>query len=150
MSNSSRSHEPQHARPPCPSPTPRVQPNSCQWSQWCHPTISSSVVCFSSCPQPFLASRYFPMSQFFTPSDQIIGVSASASVLPMNIQDWFPLGLTGLISVLSKDSQGSSPASQFEGISSLALSLLYVPILRSVHDYWKNHSLEEDGPLLAK
>ena len=92
----------QHARPPCPSPTPRVYSNSSPWSQWCHPTISSSVVPFSSHPQSFLASASFQMSQFFTSGGQSIGVSASASVLPMNIQDWFSLGWTGWISLQSK------------------------------------------------
>ena len=101
-SDSLRPHEPQHARPPCPSPTPRVHPNTYPLSQWCHPTISSSVVPFSSWPQSFPASGSFPMSQFFTSSGQSIGVSASASVLPMNIQDWFPLGWTGWISLQSK------------------------------------------------
>ena len=92
----------QHARPPCPSPTPRVYSNSCPLSQWCHPTISSSVVPFSSCLHSFPASGSFPMSQFFTSGGQIIGASASASVLPMNIQDWFPLGWTHWISFQSK------------------------------------------------
>ena len=91
-----------HARPPCPSPTPEVHPNSCALSQWCHPAISSSVVPFSSCPQSLPASGSFPMSQLFTWGGQNIGVSASASVLPMNIQDWFPLGWTGWISLQSK------------------------------------------------
>ena len=100
MSDSLGPHKPQHARPPCPSPTLRVHPNSCPLSWWCHPTISSSVVPISSCPQSFPASGSFPMSQFFT--SQNIGVSASASVLPMNIQDWFPLGWTGWISLQSK------------------------------------------------
>ena len=89
-------------RPPCPSPTPRVYSNSCLLSQWCHPTISSSVIPLSSCPQSFPASGSFQMSQFFTSGSQSIGVSASASVLPMNIQDWFPLGWTGWISLQSK------------------------------------------------
>ena len=102
VSDSLQPHEPQHARPPCPSPTPRVYPNSCPLSQWCHPTISCSVIPFSSHPQSFWASGCFPMSQFFTSGGQSIGVSASASVLPMNIQDWFPLGWTGWISVQSK------------------------------------------------
>ena len=102
MSDSLRPHGLQHARPPCPSPTPGVYSHSCPLSRWCHPTISSSVVPFSSCLQFFPASRYFPMSQLFASGDQTIGASASASVLPMNIQDWFPLGLTGLISLLSK------------------------------------------------
>ena len=92
----------QHARPPCPSPTPRVYSNSCSLSRWCHPVISFSVVPFSSRLQSFPASGSFPMSQFFPSGGQSIGVSASASVLPMNIQDWFPLGLTGLISLQSK------------------------------------------------
>ena len=96
------SHGLQHARLPCPSPTPRAYSNTCPLSQWCHPTVSSSVVPFSSCLQSFPASESFPMSQFFTSGDQNIGVSASASVLPMNIQDWIPLGWTGLISLPSK------------------------------------------------
>ena len=95
-------HELQHARLPCPSPTPRVHPNSCPSSWWCHPAISSSVVPFSSCPQSFRASGSFPMSQLFAWGGQIIGVSASASVLPMNTQDWSPLGWTGWISLQSK------------------------------------------------
>ena len=92
----------QHARAPCPSPTPIDNSNSCPSRQWCHSTISSSVVPFSSCPKCFPALGYSPMSQFFTSGGQSIGVSASASVLPMNIQDWFPLGLTGWISLQSK------------------------------------------------
>ena len=93
-------HGLQHARPPCPSLCPRVFSNSCPLSQWCHPTISSSVTSFSSYPQSFPASGSFPMSQLFTSGGQSIG--ASASVLPMNIRSWFPLGWTGLISLLSK------------------------------------------------
>ena len=95
-------HEPQHSRPPCPSPTPGVYPNPCPLTWWCHPTISSSVVPFSSCPQSFPASRSFQMSQFFTSDGQSIGISASTSVLPMNTQDWSPLGWTGWISLQSK------------------------------------------------
>ena len=91
MSNSLRPHELQHTRPPCPSPTPGVHPNPCPLSQWCHPTISSSVIPFS-CPQSFPASGSFPMSQLFTWGGQSTGVSASKSVLPMNTQDWSPLG----------------------------------------------------------
>ena len=102
MSDSLRPHELQHARPPCPSPTPGVYSNSCLLSQWCYPTISSSVVSFSSDLQSFPASGSFPMSQLFTSGDQSTRVSASASVLPMNIQDWFPLEWTGLISLQSK------------------------------------------------
>ena len=88
VSNSLRPHESQHARPPCPSPTPRVHPNPCPLSQWCHPTILSSVVPFSSCPQSSPASGSFPMNQLFASGGPSIGVSASRSVLPMNIQDW--------------------------------------------------------------
>ena len=102
VSDSLRPHEWKHARPPCPSPTPGVYPNSCPLSQWCHPTISSSVVAFSSCPQSFPASGSFPMSQLFTSGGQRIGVSASTSVLPMNTQDSSPLGWTGWISLQSK------------------------------------------------
>ena len=92
----------QHARPPCPSPTPIVYSKSCPLSQWCHPTISSCVIPFSSCPQSFPASGSFPMSQLFTSGDQSIGVSASTSVLPRNIQNGFPLGWSGWISLQSK------------------------------------------------
>ena len=95
-------HGLQHARLPCPSPTPGTCSNSCPLSWWCHLTISSSVVPFSSCLQSFPASGSYPMSQFFTSGGQSIGASASASVLPMIIQDWFPLGLTSLISLQSK------------------------------------------------
>ena len=102
MSNSLRPHESQHTGPPCPSQTPRVHPNPCPSSHWCHPTISSSVVTFSSCPQSFPASGSFQMSQLFASGGQSIGVSASASVLPMNIQDWSPLGWTGWISLQSR------------------------------------------------
>ena len=102
VSNSLRSHELQHARPPCPSPTPRVYSNSCPSSRWCRPAISSSAIHFSSCPQSLPASGSFPMSQLFTWGGQSTGVSASASILPMNTQDWSPLGWTGCISLQSK------------------------------------------------
>ena len=102
MSDSLRPHESQHARPPCPSPTPRVRSNSRPLSRWCHPAISSSIVPFSSCPQSLPASESFPMSQLFTWGGQSTGVSASPSVLPVNNQDWSPLGQTGWISVQSK------------------------------------------------
>ena len=102
VSNSLWPHEPQHARPPCPSPTAGVCPNPCPLSRWCHPTISSSVIPFSSCPQSFPASGSFPMSQIFASGGQSIGVSASASVLPVNTQDWSPLGWTGCIFLQSK------------------------------------------------
>jgi len=112
-------------------------------SQWCHPIISFSVIPFSSHLQSFPASGSFQISQFFTSGGQSIGVSASASVLPKNIQDWFPLGWTGWISLLSKGlSQESSPIPQFKSISSLVLSFLYSPTLTSIHDYWKNHSFD--------
>ena len=102
MSDSLQPHELQHASPPCPSRAPRVYSNSCPSSQWCRPAISSSAVPFSSCPQSLPASGSFPMSQLFTWGGQSIGVSASASVLPMNTQDWSPLGWTGWISLQSK------------------------------------------------
>ena len=102
MSNSLRPHGLQHTRPSCPSPTPRAYSNSRPWSQWCHPTISCSVIPFSSCLQSFPASGSFPMSQFFASGGQSSGVSASASVLPMNIQDWFPLGWTGDLFVVQR------------------------------------------------
>ena len=102
MSDSLRPHGLQHARIPCPSPTPRAYPNSCSLSQWCHPTISSFVIPFSSRLQSFPASGSFQMSQFFASGGQSIGISASTSVLPMNSQDWFPLGWTGWISLQSR------------------------------------------------
>ena len=102
MSDSLQPHEPQHARPPCPSPTARVYPYPCPLSRWCHPTISSSVVPFSSCPQSFPASGSFQMSQLFASGGQSTGVSASTSVLPVNTQDWSPAGWTVWISLQSK------------------------------------------------
>ena len=138
MSGSLRPHGLQHASPPYPSPTPRVSSNSCQLSRWCHPTISSSVVPF--CLQSFPTSGSFRMSQLFALGGQSIGVSATASVLPMNIQYWFPLGWTDLLAV-----QGilKSLQHQFKSISSSALSFLYSPTLTSIHDNWKNHSLDQ-------
>ena len=102
VSNSLRPHKSQHARPPCPSPTPGVYSNSCPSSRWCHPAISSSVIPFSSCPQSLPVSGSFPISQLFNSVGQKIGVSASASVLPKNIQDWSPSGWTGRIFLQSK------------------------------------------------
>ena len=118
VTDSLRSHELQRARPPCPSPTPRLYSNSCLLSQWCHPTISS-VIPFSSCLQSFPASGSFPKSQFFASGGKSVEVSASTSVLPMNIQDWFPLGWTGWMSLQSKGlsrvfSRTSSKASIFQ------------------------------------
>ena len=138
-----RPHGLQHARPPCPLPTSRVYSNSCPLSRWCHPTISSSVLPFSSHLQSFPASGSFPMSQLFVSGGQSTGVSASASVLPMNIQNWFPLGWTGWISLQSNGLLRVSPTPQFKSITSLALSFLYSPTLTSIHDYWKNHSLDQ-------
>ena len=134
-------HGLQHTWPPCPSTTPRVYSSSCPLSRWCHLTISSSVIRFSSCLQSFLASGSFPMSQFFAWGGQSIGVSASASALPMNIQDWFYDGLVGS-PCSPRDSQESSPTPQFKSINSSALSFLYDPSLTSIHDYWKNHSFD--------
>ena len=142
VSDSLRPHESQHTGPPCPSPTPGVHPNPCPLSRWCHPIISSSVVPFSSCPQSFPASGSFQMSQLFASGSQSIGISASTSVLPMNTQNWFPLGWTRWISLQSKDSRESSLIPQFKSINSLALSFLYSPTLTSIHDHWKNHSLD--------
>ena len=123
-----------------PSPTPRVHPNPCPLSQWCHPTISSSVVPFSSCPQSFPASGSFQMSQLLTSGGQSIGVWASATVLPMNIQDL----LDGLVGspCSPRDSQESSPTPQFKSINSSVFSFPYSPTLTSIHDQWKNHSLD--------
>ena len=133
-------HELQHARLPCPSLSPKVCSNSCPLTWWCHPTISSSVTLFF-CLRSFPASGYFPVSWLFTTGDQSIEASTSASVLPMNIQGWCPVGLTGLISMQSEGLKvESSSAPQFESISSSVLSLPHGPTLTSVHDYWKNHS----------
>ena len=114
----------QHARLPCPSPSSRASSNSCPLSRWCHPTLSSSVIPFSSCLQSCPASRSFPMHWLFASGGQSSEASASASVLPMNIQGLFPLGLVW--SCCPRDSQVSSPALQFEGISSPALSLFFI------------------------
>ena len=110
--------------------------NSYPSSRWCNPTILSSVVPFSSCLQSFPASGSFPMSQFFTSGGQSIG--ASASVLPMNIQDLSPLGWTAWSPFCPKDSQESSPTPQFKNINSSVLSFIYSPTLTSIHDYWKS------------
>ena len=126
-------HEPQHARTPCQSPTHRVYSNSCPSSRWCHPVISSSVIPFSSCPQSFPATMSFTMSQLFASGGQSIGVSHSALVLPMDIQDWYPLGLTGFISLQSKGLSRVFSNTTFQKINSLMLSLLYGPTLTSIH-----------------
>ena len=140
ISDSLWHHGWQHARFPCPSPSPRACSNLCASSWWCHPIISSYVVPFSSSLQSFPASGSFLRSQFCASDGQSIGDSASASVLPMNIKDWFPLGWTGLISLSPRDSQKSSPTPQFQSINSLVLSFLYGPTLISKHEYWKNQS----------
>ena len=138
MSDSLQPHGLQHTRHPCPSPTPRACSNSCPSSRWCHPTISSSVP--FSCLWSFPASGSFPMSQFFASGGQSIGVSASASVLPMNIQDWSPPELTGLISLQSKGLSRvfSNTIVRKHQFSGTQLSLC--PSLTSIHNYWKNHS----------
>ena len=142
VSNSLQPHGLQHTRLPCPSPTPRAYSNLCPLSQWCHPTISSSVIPFSSCLQSFPASGSFPMSQFFESGGQNIWVSASASLLPMTIQDWSPLGWTGWISLQSEGLTRVYPTPQFKSINSSVLSLLHSPTLTSIYDHWKNCSLD--------
>ena len=141
MSYSLRPHELQHTRPPCPSPTPRLHPNPCPVSRWCHPTISSSVVPFSSCPQSLPASRSF---QWVSSSHQV------AKVLEFQLQHEsfqrtprtdLQNGLVGS-PCSPRDSQESSPTPQFKSINSLALSFPYSPTLTSIHDYWKNYSLD--------
>ena len=137
-----RPHELKHARPPCPSPTPGVHSNSGPSIWWCHVAISSSVVPFSSCPQSFPALGYFPRSQLFTWGGQSIGVSASASVPPMNTQDSFPLGWTVWISLQSNGLSRVFSNTTAQSINSSALSFLHSPTLTSIHDHWKNHSLD--------
>ena len=143
VSDSLQPHGLQHARPPCPSPTPGVYSNSCPLSQWCHLTISSLVIHFSSCLQSFPASGSFPMSWFFTSGGQSIGVSDSTSVLPMNIQDCFTSGLTGWISLLFKwlskvFSNTTVQKHQFFG----AQLSLWSNSFTSIHDYWKSQNLD--------
>ena len=142
VSNSLQPHELQHARPPCPSPTPGVHPDSRPLSQWCHPAISSSVVPFSSCPWSLPASESFPMSQLFTWGGQSTGVSALASFLPKKSQGWSPSnGLVGS-PCSTRDSQESSPTPQLKSINSSVLSLPHSPTLTFTHDHRKNHSLD--------
>ena len=140
--NSLRPHGLQYAMPTCPSPTPRVYSNSCLLSQWCHPTISSSVIPFSSRLQSFPASGSFQMSQFFASGGQNSGISASTSVLPMSIQDWSLLGWVGWISLQSKGLSIVFSTPQFKSINSSVLSFLYFPTLTSTHDHRKNHSFD--------
>ena len=117
-------------------------PKSCPLRQWCHPTTSSYVIPFSSHLQSFPASGAFPMSQFFPSGGQSIGISASASVLPMNIQDWFPLGLTGWISLQAKGCSRDFSNTTVQKHRSLVLTFLYSPTLTFIHDYWKNHNFD--------
>ena len=142
VSGSLRPHGLQHARLPCPSSTPGAYSKSCPLSWWYHPTISSSVIPFSSHLQSFPASESFLMSQLFASDGQSIGASPSESVLPMNIKCWFTLGLTGLLSMQSKGlsrvfSNTTVQKHQFFGIQ-----LSFISTLRSIHDYWKNHSFD--------
>ena len=135
-------HGRQHTRPPCPSATPKVYSNSCPLSHWCHPTISSSVVPFSSSLQSSPASESFQMSQLFASGGQSTGVSASTSVLPMNTRtDLLWDGLVGS-PCSPRDSQESSPTPQFKSVNSSVLTFLYGPTLTTLHDHWKNHSLD--------
>ena len=143
VSDSLQPHESQHAQPSCPSPTPRVYSNSCPSSQWCHPAISSSIVPFYSCPQSLPASGSFPVSQLFIWGGQSIGVSASASVLPMNTQDWSLLGWTGWISLQSKGlsrvfSNTTVQKHQFFGTQLSSQSSSHI----HTYNYWKNYSLD--------
>ena len=142
MSDSLWPHELQHARPPCPSPTAGVHSDSHLSSRWCHPAISSSVFPFSSCPQSLPASESFPKSQLFTWGGQSTGASALASFLPKKSQGWSPSEWTGWISLQSKGLSRVFSTPQFKSINSLALSLLHSPTLTSIHDHWKNHSLD--------
>ena len=139
VSDSLQPYRLQHTRLPYPTLSPGIFSNSCLLSRWCHPTISSYVTRFSSCPQSFPESGSFPVSWLFASSDQSIGTSASALVLPMNIQSWSPLGVTGLIFL---QSTCLLQCFQFESINSSVLSLLYGPSLISIHDHWKNQSFD--------
>ena len=142
VSDSLHPHELQHTRPPCPSPTPRVNSNSWPSSWRCHPAISSSVVPFSSCPQSLQASESFPMNQLFTWGGQCTGVSALASVLPKNSQGWSPSEWTGWTSLQSKGLSRVFSNTTVQKLHSSALSLLHSPTLTSIHDHRKKHSLD--------
>jgi len=137
MSDSFQPHGLQHTRLPCPSPTPGAYSSSCSSSRWCHLTISSSVVPFSSCLQPFPTSGAFQMSHLFTSGDQSIRVSASTSVLPVNILDWFPLGWTGWISLKSKELSRIFN-NRVKSLYSSALSFLYSPTLTAINNCGKS------------
>ena len=145
MSNSLQPHVLQHARLPCPSQIPGACSNLCSSSQWCHPTISFSAVPFSSYLQSFPAAESVPMKSglfHFTLGGQSIATSASSSsVLPKNIQDWFPLELTGLISLLSKGLSRPFSNTSYKASILWCSAFFYRPTLTSIHDHWKNHSL---------
>ena len=141
VSDSLGPHDSQHARLPCPSQTPRVYSNSCPWSRWCHPAISSSIIPFSSSPQSLPASGSFPMSQLFAWGGQSIGVSASTSVLSMNTQAWSPLGWTGCFSLQYKGLSRVYSINTVQKHQFLVLSFLHCPTLTSIRDHWKNHCL---------
>jgi len=130
-----------YIRLPCP-PTPVAYSNSCPSVRWCDPTISSSVIPFSSCLQTFPASGSFPMSQFFASGGRSIGTSASVSLLPMNIQNWFPLGLTGLISLQPKGLSGVFSNTTVQKHQFFGAQLSYSPTLTSINDLWKSHSFD--------
>ena len=140
VSSSLPPHGLQRVRLPCPTPSPRACSNSRPLSQWCHPTVSSSVIPFSSCLQSFPASGSFPVSQLFASGGQSIGASASASVLLMNIQDWFPLGLTGLISLLSKGLFRVFSSTTVQNHYFFSTSLPGGTTHTLIHDYRKNHT----------
>ena len=142
ISDSFWPHGLQPTRLPCPNQLLELTQTHCPSSRWWHPTISSSVITFSSCLQSFPASGSFPVRQFFASGGQSVGVSASASVLPMNIQDWFPLGWTGWISLQSKGlSRGFSNTTVQKHLF-FNVQLLYSQTLTSIHDHWKNHSVD--------
>ena len=142
MSDYLRPHEPHHTRPPCPSPTPGLYPNSCPLSWWRHPAISSFVIPFSSCLRSFPASGSFQISQLFASGGQSIGVSASTLVLSMKTQDYSPLGWTGWISLQSKGLSRVFSNTTVQKQQFFGARLLYTPTLTSIHDYSKNHSLD--------
>ena len=142
MSYSLQPHGLQHARLPCPSQSPRVCSDSSPLSQWCHPTISLSLIPFSSCLQSFPPSGSFPISRLFTSDGQSIGASASVSVLPVNIQGWFPFGLTGLISLLSKGLLKVFSSTTVRKRQLFGTQPSLWSTLTSKHDYCKNHSFD--------
>ena len=140
VSNTLRPQGLQHARLPCPRPTTGAC--SCLSSRWCHPTIQSSVTPFLLLPSTFSSIRVFFQESVLASGGQSIGVSASASALPMSIQGWFPLGFTDLISLQSKELSRVFSTPQFKSINCSALNLHYGPTLTSIHDYWKNYSFD--------